>query len=252
MAKKILLSTAIGSIVAFSLFLISVNTVDNAEDKTASDNAFESIDKSKSSLLAGKLRITQLAKNQRHNHLDKLQDDFRSLWEMSRMPDKSADRDQLLEKLSTDDAYIDMARLIITDNDYARTRFVENQAEARILAIELLEKSALSGNIEPMQDAIHRLSQVLSKQQTINKGQARDMEDMIAAYTRIESDRFFFDGSRYMKELGCIQKLIDQCANGIYFGLSRKHKKSDILPLIKAAIADISSTGSNSLSSSEG
>jgi hypothetical protein len=252
MAKKILLSIAIGSLALSSLFLISVNAVDNSVDAAASDSARESIAKSASFHLSSNPKSTQLAVNPRDDRLDKLKNDFQSLWEMSRMPEKNSDRDQMLVTISADHASLDIARLIITDNNFARNRFGENQAEARILAIELLEKSALNGNMEPIRDAIHGLGQILSKQHSVNKGQARDMEDMIAAYTRIEADSFFFDGSRYMKELGCSQKLIDHCANGIYFGLSRKHKKSEILPLINAAIADISSTASNSSSSTEG
>ncbi|MDQ3233974.1 MAG: hypothetical protein M3Q07_19330 [Pseudobdellovibrionaceae bacterium] len=252
MAKKLLIPIFIGSAIVAFWFAGSAKTGENAEDSYAMVQAPESKPEPENPEASHVPRLAQSDINRDAEHLEKLRKDFNALWNLSRMPAKSADRENLLARLSADEATIDTARLIITDNDFARRELAEDQAEARIMAIEILENAALQGNIAPLQDSIQRLGHILSRQGSINKGLARDLEDMISAYTRIEAADFFDDSSRYMKVLGCNRQLIDHCANGIYFGLLRKHKKKDVLPLINAAIAGINGTDNNSASPSEG
>jgi hypothetical protein len=107
---------------------------------------------------------------------------FKAMHDVRSHIDKDEIRAELMEQLLQNQGMPELASRILTQLDFTRENYGENQAAARVYAIELLAQAADRGDKQGLYDTTLILTQVLSEKTAPSKGELRDLEDLLYEY----------------------------------------------------------------------
>ncbi|WP_186647239.1 hypothetical protein [Fluviispira vulneris] len=182
MKKKIL----IASVFVLTIFFISRNLIQTAPDPVKINNSMkkdkgENIEKTtlnKNSAKKNELFTQEELNNTAHfiksmkNEYTKLQfeNDFHTL---------------VLQSYHQNNNIAQIFKNIILDNNFALELSKEDQAYARVFAIQGLKEIALKYDKEPLLQTMQELSSYLQNKTVLAKGEQADLEDLLRGYLSI-------------------------------------------------------------------
>ncbi|KAB8029820.1 hypothetical protein [Fluviispira multicolorata] len=137
-------------------------------------------------------------------------------------------RDKVLNAYGQNKNITKIFKKIILENDFAVRLSAEDQAYARVFAIQGLKEIALNHEKEPLISTIQELSLNLQNKETLEKGEQADLEDLLRGYMSvINIDHFTENIEEHLKEIGFTKKIknqeiLDIYDQSLYFSLADK------------------------------
>lgn len=158
---------------------------------------------------------------------------FQSMDHLRSHINKDQIRKRILDDLLQNSEILQLATPILTDEEFRRKYFAEDQAIARIYTISLLRQLADEGNREPLEKITQKLSLKLSTQAQVSPGEWRDLEDLIIHI--IESR----GAQNMVKNLGDLlanlaysERIKEAFANALYFAFRNILENQEIEKLL--------------------
>jgi hypothetical protein len=159
---------------------------------------------------------------------------------------RDALRREEMRELLDDPGIVASAQRAVTDLAYAQQTFGEDQAMARVYALQLLVEAARQGNNGPMRESIASLTETLDQLartgQPPQKAQDRDLADLLnAAVAQIGAERLEADLTGTLAELGYrpilapeVRKLFD---DAVFFPLLDRLGRAEASRRVAQALA---------------
>lgn len=143
---------------------------------------------------------------------------FQTLHNLRTHINKDQIRKQILDELLQNPAVLQLAIPILTDAEFRRKNFAEDQALARVYAINLLRQVADEGDREPLEQATQKLSSKLSTQEQVSPGEWRDLEDLIIHVIEVRNPQTVAQNmAELLSDLSYSVKAKEAFENAIYF-----------------------------------
>lgn len=146
-----------------------------------------------------------------------LSEAFAKMYEVGRMINRDELRDEIMDRLLTQEGSVQMAVHIAADWEYAQTLFGEEQALARVSAIRLLKRAAERGNALPIEDAMGQVGERMNASDQWEKGIQQDYTALIAAYVNTRGvDAFLADPGRFFEKVGLTERTALEVERGLF------------------------------------
>ncbi|KAB8028083.1 hypothetical protein [Fluviispira multicolorata] len=137
-------------------------------------------------------------------------------------------KDKLQKMYNQNNNIAQIFKNIILDNNFAKVISIENQAYARVFAINGLKEIALINNIEPLLNTIQEYSLILQNKEIFSKGEKADLDDLISNYiSTIDTSSFIENIEHHLTEINFNNEIknneiIKIYKNSVFFSLMEK------------------------------
>jgi hypothetical protein len=199
--------------------------IDGIHRKEISPSVFSN---SKSPTAEGKLAVYS-------QQLGIIKASFEKMIALSRSIEREDEKKQILSALAKDPENVLAAAAALEDLGSTKKLFGENQAYARIFSIQLLKAGAQNGYFSPLEEAITKVSEEVSKDPS-EKGRKRDLEDLIRVRIELDPEIAMNHLDGFIQSLAYRDGLEQQYVAGIYFGLQNSYSEEEIENALRKTI----------------
>ncbi len=153
---------------------------------------------------------------------------FRSLNQLNSHMNKDDLRRKLLDEILLKKDSLPKAIQILTNNNFAKKSFGEDQAVARIYSIALLRHAADRGDRLPLQKATRDLAKTLKLKKNPRPGEWRDFEDLIENLIKTDTKYVIENIDQFLSDLAYSKEVGASFSKAIYFGLQEILPKAEL------------------------
>ncbi len=162
---------------------------------------------------------------------------FKAMYNVNAMVNKDQIRSKILDDLVRNPENIKLSSKILTDNDFAKSHFSDDQAISRVYAIQLLRYLADRGDLEPLQDTTRQLVEILSVKNSVAAGEWRDLEDLVTHTIEAMQPRSVLDNLdeilQNLSYTSSVPEIKTSFRNAFYFAMVDSIPKEDFDKVMK-------------------
>ena len=170
-----------------------------------------------------------------HKSIETFKKEYRQIFLLGNNVDRENKRNEIYEQLSRDPEIVDLIKNTVGNYESSQQYFGDEQAQARVASIKMLNYLAKQGNYEPLEYALSQTAERLKSSEWV-KGVEHDYSDLVTSYIGAKMGN---DGDNYIaanfdaiaRQAGASTRLYDPFRIGLELSLSRELSKENYLTI---------------------
>ncbi len=170
-----------------------------------------------------------------HESVEAFKKEYRQIFLLGNNVDRETKRNDIYEQLSRNPEVMDLIKNTVGDYENSQRYFGDEQAQARVASIKILNYLAKQGNYEPLEYALSQTASRLKSSEWV-KGVEHDYSDLVTGYIGAKMGN---DGDNYIaanfdaiaQQAGASTAIYDPFRIGLELSLSRELSKENYLAI---------------------